>query len=78
MKYPEAFRRLNVDPHRPPSVTIAPTNGDEPVIMEAEHMDVCITTNEVEYKMLGSKFNDFTDVMVVNCSRKLHFVNSNK
>jgi hypothetical protein len=45
----EAFRRLNIDPHRSPSVTIVPVNGDERIIMEAEHMDICITSNEVHY-----------------------------
>lgn len=46
---PEAFRRLNVDPHRSPSVNIVPVNGNEHIIMEAEHMDICITSNEVHY-----------------------------
>jgi len=45
----EAFRRLNLDPHRSPSINIVPINGDEQIIMEAEHMDICITTNEVRY-----------------------------
>jgi len=43
----EAFRRLNLDPHRSPStICTIPVNGDETQV-QTEAMDVCITSNEV-------------------------------
>jgi len=50
--YAEAFRRLNIDPYRSPtSICTIPVNGDETQV-QTEVMDVCITSNEVFFKVL--------------------------
>lgn len=75
----EAFRRLNIDPHRSPTtICTMPVNGGDETQVQTEAMDVCITSNELDvdskYKTVMEELQFLPVTIDVEVPNSHHFM----